>query len=49
VADDAFVIILLPDDVYVSVLPHPFGDTDFEPPDNRPDGLGCAAGSFGGR
>jgi len=49
VADDVFVIILLPDDVYVSVLPHPFGDTDFEPPDNRPDGFGGAAGAFGGR
>jgi len=31
IANDVFVIIALPDDVYVGVLPCPFGDADFEP------------------
>jgi hypothetical protein len=42
VADDMFVIIPLPDDMYVGVLPRPFGDADFESLDNGADGFGCA-------
>jgi len=48
VADDVFVIIALPNDVYVGVLPCPFGDADFEPLDNGADGFGCAMRTFGG-
>jgi len=58
VADDVFVIIPLPDDVYVGVLPRPFGDADFEPrttdpmvvdvPRGRSVGVGGVGGDMGG-
>ncbi len=49
IADDVFVVVALPDDVYVAVSPRQFGDTDFEPPNDGPDGFGRATGAFGGR
>jgi len=38
IANDVFVIIALPNGMYIGLLPKPFGNTDFKPTDNGPDG-----------